>query len=324
MQPPPIVRRRAPGLRTTLLMLLAATPILVGGWAVAGHLGPGRSLATTAATDDVALAGFTGRPGPASATVLNRRTSPTAFQAGMNVLVYGNDPEFLRKTKSTLDRLAALGVNTVSFAFPLFQTNWRSADVHADRVHTPSDENIGLFVQEAQRRGFTVMPRPLLDEESLHPDFQWRGSIQPTDPNAWFSSYTATIGHYASLAQANHVEMFDIGTELGSLQPDTAHWRGVIAAVRQLYSGELTYSANWTAPSPAFGSALDFLGVDAFFPLDAPSGASQAQLLRAWQAKLSLIEQAAKAAGKPVVVTEIGTTSENDSFQHPWIWHHAT
>ena len=168
------------------------------------------------------------------------------------------------------------------------------------------------------------MLRPLLDEQSLHPDGKWRGVISPGDPNQWFATYGAVLRQYAVFARANRIEVLDIGTELESMQPDAAHWRGIIASVRQLYSGQLTYSANWSQPSTGFGSALDFIGIDAFFPLDAPSNATVAQLTQAWQPWLPKIQDLGRVVGKPVLVTELGTTPEKNSYQQPWLWSHGT
>lgn len=264
------------------------------------------------------------RPDPGMASVLRPRTSDAAFQAGATVLVYANYSGFASKTGAVLDRLAGLGINSVGMAFPVFQDNWRSNVVHIDQAKTPSMDNLALFVGQAHRRGFTVMLRPLLDEQSLHPDGKWRGVISPSDPNQWFATYGAVLQQYAVFARANRIEVLDIGTELESMQPDAAHWRGIIASVRQLYSGQLTYSANWSQPSTGFGSALDFIGIDAFFPLDAPSNATVAQLTQAWQPWLPKIQDLGRVVGKPVLVTELGTTPEKNSYQQPWLWSHGT
>ena len=121
--------------------------------------------------------------------VTNPRQKPEDFQAGMAVVIYGNDQEFEVKTRELLDYLARLEVNSLCLVFPLFQDNWTSSTVWVDEELTPSKERIRLFIRESHKRGFTVMLRPLLNEGSLVPDGKWRGSIQPQDIEAWFSSY---------------------------------------------------------------------------------------------------------------------------------------
>ena len=255
---------------------------------------------------------------------MNPRRSPSAYQAGVTVLIYDNPPGFAAKARAVLDRLAGLGANSVGVAFPLFQTNWTATDVHSDPSRTPSLDNLALFVHEAHQRGFTVMLRPLLDEESLHPNGQWRGAIKPSDPAAWFASYTRELTNYARFAQTNHVEILDVGTELVSLQADAGRWLDLTKELRTVYKGQLTYSANWSQPAVAFAQGLDFVGVDAFFPLNAPTNASAAAIAEAWQAWFSPLQDVARKAGKPLVITELGTTSEKDSYQQPWIWSHGT
>ena len=326
--------RRSSTARIALLSALGALTVLIAGWVVLasqGHSGLAvagtavvRTGSPTATAQGSATAAQTQRPAPGTAAVVNPRSSPQAFQAGVTVLVYGNDPAFDSKTRAVLDRLAGLRVNSVSLAFPVFQSNWTASDVHTDAGQTPSLDNIATFSREAHRRGFTVMLRPLLDEQSLQPDGKWRGTISPTNPAAWFASYGAVMSSYARFAQANGVEVVDVATELVSLQGDTGRWTNLITTLRRLYRGQLTYSANWSQPSPGFGRALDFLGVDAFFPLGAPVNASTDQLVRAWSAWLPQLDQLGRTIGRPVLITELGTTSEKGSYQQPWVWSHGT
>lgn len=244
------------------------------------------------------------------------------FQAGAITYAFGSSPEQVTQSKALLDRLAGLKVNAVGLAFPLFQSGWRTGDVHIDPVATPNSDFFATFVTEAHRRGIAVLLRPLVDETSLHPA-HWRGDIKPDDPAAWFASYQATMVTYARLAEADKVEVLDIGTELTSMQGYAAQWRGVVAAVKEVYRGQVTYSANWDTPYPAFGDSLDFIGVDAFFPLQAPRSASVDQLVAAWKPWQAKLSQIAQQWGKKVVLTELGTTSEPGSYQSPYTWNHA-
>ncbi len=250
--------------------------------------------------------------------------APFPFQAGVNLLVYGNDPAFASKTAAQLDHLVQLHVKSVSFVFPIYQDSWTATQVHADPLMTPSMDNMRLFIRAAHQRHLRVMVRPLLDEASLHPAGKWRGSIAPSNPGAWFASYTSLVVGYAQLAQAEGAEAIDVGTEFDSLQWDSGYWLKLLNAVRRVYRGQLTYSSNWAISYPAFGWALDFLSIDAFFPLAVPASATQQQLVSAWAPWTSRASGIAYAFGKPVVFTELGTTSEVASFQQPWVWHHGT
>jgi hypothetical protein len=89
------------------------------------------------------------------------------------------------------------------------------------------------------------------------------------DWSAWFASYERFILHYARLAEANGFEAFAVGTELGGTTSRTADWKRLIARVREVYPGKLTYCANWNGEPEAVGfwRDLDFIGIQAYYPL---------------------------------------------------------
>jgi hypothetical protein len=262
---------------------------------------------------------------PAAKAVVGARVAHAlpAFQGGVIVYADGNDPALLSNAQRLLDHLVAVKVNSVALVFPLYQSSWTSSDVHADPSKTPSDEFLHGFITAAHQRDLAVMMRPLIDDTPLMKSGHWRGQLQPSNPGAWYASYKTLMVKYAGIAQTDGAEVLDIGTELTSLQDNTAAWLDLIAAVKQGYAGQLTYSTNWGSPYPAFGSALDFASVDAFFPLSAPHGASVAQLVSAWQQWTPSLSQLQASVGKPLVFTELGTTSEPDSYRSPYDWHHG-
>jgi glycosyl hydrolase family 113 len=65
------------------------------------------------------------------------------------------------------------------------------------------------------------------------------------------------------------------------------------------------------------------IGVTIFYPLTAPDNASVAQLVNAWQPWAAKISQLHSSLGKPVVLTELGTTSEVGSYRSPYNWQHG-
>lgn len=257
------------------------------------------------------------------ASVIAPRQSPSDFQAGVTVVVYGHDPLFRAKAQRLLNHLAAAHANSVALMVPVLQGGWSASVVYADRDLTPPLDDVGAFLEEAHQRGFTVMLRPILDERWLGAA-HWRGDIQPRNRALWFQTYRDLMVSYARVAQDQHADIFNVGTELNSLQPYTQDWLGVIAAVRSVFSGQVIYSENYNAPDIGFGRALDYVGVDAFFPLDAAIGASTGQLAAAWRAWLPQIRQMGGIAGKPVIITEIGVTSEAGSYRRPYVWRQNT
>jgi hypothetical protein len=258
-------------------------------------------------------------PPAVPARVLRPRTQATDFQAGVMVLVYGNDPDFTHKAQQTLDRLAGLGVNSVGLVFPIYQTTARSTDIHADPARTPSQDRLTIFIQEAHKRGFAVMLRPLLDEGSLGVDGNWRGTIRPQPLDAWFQAYEALILSYARLAQQQRVEILDIGSELNTLEAAGAQWLRIINLIRGVFGGQLTYSSVIHNGYPTqFSQALDFLSVDAYPALEVPVDATTVQLEKAWGPWSDEFQQNRIASGKPLVISEVGTPSRVGSYLTPW------
>lgn len=278
-------------------------------WSLQTTRSPQFASAAVAATPDVP-----------TIAVSRPRTSGKAFQAGVSVVIYGNDPFFQHKSQVLLNRLARNGINSVSFVVPIFQDGVSGSDVRNDPVRTPTATRIATFAGEAHKRGFTVMLRPLLDIGTVETATDWRGTLRPQDPAQWHHSYTALMMSYARLAQAHDVAILDIGSELDSMEVNGTYWLQLIKSVRSVYHGQVTYSSNWAKGYPAFGRALDFISVDAYFPLNRPSGATVADLAAAWQPWIDRLTRIQRSFGKPLVLTEMGATSLVGSFQQPWIW----
>ncbi len=93
----------------------------------------------------------------------------------------------------------------------------------------------------------------------------------------WFASSERFILHYAELAQELGVDVLSVGARSCARRPRHAEadWRRLIARVREVYAGRLTYAANWPGEfdAIAFWDALDFTGIQAYFPLGDEAGA---------------------------------------------------
>jgi len=291
-------------------LLLVAITAAIGVW----------ELRTIRTEDARAVAVRTTPTPPPTITVIHPRGSAQAFEAGVSVVIYGNDPYFADKTQALLNRLATIGVNSVSLVIPVFQQGWAASDVYADPIRTPTDAAIAVFANQARRRGFTVMLRPLLDIVIAQDGSHWRGTIQPQDDAQWKTTYGALIAKYARVADENHIAILDIGSELDSMERDGAFWQRLINSVRADFHGQVTYSSNWAKGFPSFGKSLDFISVDAYFPLKAPDAASVGDLVAAWQPWVARLKRMSQSFGKPLVLTELGVTSLTGSFQQPWLW----
>lgn len=244
------------------------------------------------------------------------------FQRGMNLLIYGHPQE--QEVRKMVKHLSQLGVNSVAIVFPLFQEGWQANQVTTNVEMTPTKRELEMVILAAKQENLTVMLRPILDEQSIMSTGHWRGKILPNHIDSWFESYRLLIVDYAQLAEQVDVEMFNIGTEFNSLQKNkyATKWIQLINQIKEVYTGKLIYSFNWDAVSDIgesqFVPLLDYVGIDAYFPLEAPDQASVMMLEQAWEPWLKDIEEL--FFDKPVIITEAGIIPVKGAYRTPYAW----
>jgi hypothetical protein len=191
---------------------------------------------------------------------------------------------------------------------------------------TSTDEAVARAIDDAHARGLKVMLKPHVDLL----DDTWGGDIHPVDVSAWFGAYGEMILHYARLAAEHQVELLVVGTEFASLSGPGHYldWTEIIAAVRSVYPGPLTYAASQNEYlSVAFWQLLDYLGINVYFPLSDLEQPSTEELMAGWTAYdgsygrfnwLAALEQWQSRWGKPVIFTELGYRSVKYAARAPW------
>ena len=249
------------------------------------------------------------------------RNRISGFQAGINLLIYGHPN--IKDGPIMFRHLKELGVNSIAIAFPFYQADWQADQVEESPSITPTKQELEGIIKEAHAEGLYVMLRPILDEKSLAESGYWRGKIEPTDPMAWFDSYSSLLSSYAVLAEENNVEVLNIGTELSSLQGlHSAQWLKLIEKVKSVYKGKLIYSFNWDTVNDIanieFVDLLDYVGIDAYFPLDSPDGASAAELERDWRKWTGHLENTLR--NKSIIITEAGIIPVAGAYRYPYMW----
>ncbi|NRA68127.1 MAG: hypothetical protein HRU19_26830 [Pseudobacteriovorax sp.] len=110
--------------------------------------------------------------------------------------------------------------------------------------------------------------------------------------------------------------MLSIGVEYKK----TSHrneWIDIIKAVRKVYKGKLIYSANWDEVEQVpFWQHLDYIGIQAYYPLPLSSKKTPSEVKSAWQKVMATIEK--KLPAKPIVFTEVGYDLRPDGNMVPW------
>ncbi len=155
--------------------------------------------------------------------------------------------------------------------------------------------------------------------------FSWRGAIEfGDDTAAWrrfFEGYRGFIVDQARFAAAAGVELLAVGVEYERTTEHEAEWRQIIAAVRAVFPGRLTYAANWDSLDRVpFWDALDLIGVHAYFPLTLEGSPSRTALEQGWDGPLSQLADLSRAhQGKSVLFAEIGYARSPRAAAEPWL-----
>jgi len=218
---------------------------------------------------------------------------------------------------AALDELQELGVEWVAY-HPY-------ARIHQEGRVSFSPTTETSFLQRAvdmsRSRRLHVMWKPHLAYWGS--GFSWRGAIDfGDDEQKWrtfFKTYTAFIVDQAQFAERNQLPVFVMGVELDATM-HRAEWRHVVQAVRQVYSGVVTYAANWDAAerNPLWPH-LDVIGIQAYYPLvDGATSPTDAQLRSAWAPVGQRLKALSTTTGKKVVFTEVGYAASKSAASEPW------
>ena len=244
------------------------------------------------------------------------------FQKGICYTTWSKNAYGTAKSDKSLEKVSEINTEWVAILTTWYQDTCFSTKIFPTEK-TPSDENIKHAIEKAHALGMKVMIKPHLDLLSMD-EGGWRGeitSIRESDWDIWFEGYKNFILHYAKIARETGAEMFCIGTELTeATAAHTDSWMTLISAVRRVYRGHLTYAANWSEEylHIRFWDALDYAGIDAYFPLSDKEKPTYEELMKAWKKWLPEIEEWQKRTRKPVIFPEVGYRSSIGAARAPW------
>ena len=261
--------------------------------------------------------------------VLNRLAAPVIpiqekpFQKGVVYTSWMGEEFLLPTSDMTLGYLKELGFDTVAIMVPAYQDKIDSKVIFTNDTpdgDTPTDEALIHAIKSCHKIGLRVLLKPHVDPRTD----EARINIMPSEE--WFASYKTFALRYAKMAQENNVEIYSVGTELEATTFEAwkNHWNDIIEAIKGVYTGILTYSANWTEYKEVpFWDKMDFIGLDAYFPLsEGNTNPTQEDLVSAWEKIADDIEAWRIERGltdKGVILTEIGYPSADKAAQQPWV-----
>lgn len=176
------------------------------------------------------------------------------------------------------------------------------------------------YIELLQKNKVKIMLKPQI--------WVWRGEFtgdmvmkSEEDWNTLETTYSDFILTYAELAEETKADIYCIGTELEEFVKNRPEfWKTLIKKVRNIYKGRLTYAANWDEYTRTpFWEQLDYIGVDAYFPLNEEKLPTQQQMQEGWQKWKVKLEAVSTENNKSILFTEFGYRSMDYTAKKPWL-----
>lgn len=222
---------------------------------------------------------------------------------------------------TTFDELKAHHINSISL-IPYAFVDVENASVHYNNKRQwwgERTEGIIASNQLAHEYKMMVMLKPHLwvnhnfytGNLGFATDAEWK---------KWEADYEKYILDFAQLAQQEKIELFCFGTELGnSVAKRPEYWSQLIQKIKKIYTGKLTYAANWDDfDKVPFWNELDYIGIDAYFPLSDATTPAVADLNEAWQQHILKMEKLQAKTNKKILFTEFGYRNSDQAAKEPW------
>ena len=218
-----------------------------------------------------------------------------------------------------LQRIHANWIALMPFAYGRFDSSrltWKDATW---QWWGESREGVETCIQLAQAKGIQVMIKP-----QLWFDFgKYTGYFKLETEEEWLAfeqEYEGYILQYAELSEQYELDLFCIGTELiAFIENRPEFWTQLIQKVRKIYSGRLTYAGNWDSYDRVhFWHQLDYLGVDAYFPITDAQTPDIKACIEGWKKPAAGMRDFAAAHNLQVLFTEWGYRSTDYCCRRPW------
>ena len=183
-------------------------------------------------------------------------------------------------------------------------------------------EGVKQYVEKLHSNKIKVMLKPQI----WIWNGEYTGNLQMKTEEDWQlleNSYRKFILIFAEVAEEINVEMFCIGTELEQFvihRPE--YWNELITEIKTVYSGKLTYAANWDEYKRVpFWKQLDYIGVDAYFPISESKTPTLEEAKLGWKKWKTEMISVSNKMNKKILFTEFGYRSVDFSGKEPWKSH---
>lgn len=224
-------------------------------------------------------------------------------------------------TETLLQPVVNVHSNSISlmpYAFCTIENPEVRYNQHGQHWGENIDGVIGC-IKLAHQKKISVMLKPHLwighgiytGTFSLNSEKEWQ---------VWEDSYQKYMLHFAAVADSMKAEIFCIGTELGiSIKQRPQFWNSFIDTIKKIYHGKLTYAANWDDyKNVPFWEKLDYIGVDAYFPLATEETPSINSIKKGWVIYRDELEKISMEYKRPILFTEYGYRNVDYNCDEPW------
>ena len=178
---------------------------------------------------------------------------------------------------------------------------------------TVSDEELEAFIDYAHSKGIRVALKPTVNCKNG----TWRAHISffeedvPCEPKwgNWFRSYSEFQQHFAEIARRKGCEMFIAGCEMVQSEHREGEWRKVIADIRSVYGGPVSYNTDkYQEHNVKWWDAVDVISSSGYYPIND------------WENQLDRIEKIVHSFNKPFFFAECGCMSVENASLVPNDW----
>lgn len=226
--------------------------------------------------------------------------------------------EFAKNPFAEVKSVAADWVAVIPYGYTMPKQNKVIYNVERWQWWGETPQGVQKTIQLAHEAGIYVMLKP-----QVYFPRSWSGYLDfdnEADWASWEKDYTNYIMTFVKMAIDEKVEMICVGTEFKiSVTKREKYWRNLISEIRKIYNGKLTYASNWDEfPVVPFWDDLDFIGVNAYFPLINEQTPTVEQLTKVWKKPIEDISIVQKKFNKPVIFTEYGYLSVDGCAYNSW------
>ncbi len=215
--------------------------------------------------------------------------------------------------KSLIELVKTTACNTIILAFGALQDTPQSETIDYVGKYTPTETEIEQVIGYARELDQKVILKPMLNCRNG----VWRAHINffdlevPCEPcwSKWFQNYTDYILKFAALAQRTKCEMYMVGCELVQTERKEMYWRNLIAKVRGVYKGLLTYNTDkYQEAQVKWWDSLDVISSSGYYPQSA------------WKKNLDRISKVVEQYKKPFFFAECGCMCVRGCEEVPNDW----